>query len=312
MHQKDIINFLQFVYQRQLKSGPESAFRFNLILNGQRQPVPAKYLRHDQSKNVKSSLKKGKGKAKEIIFDEPQSDASQIAESAESDQIAEPVSIRIDMGTMMKLKEMGCDNVVGPVNGPNDGLPEYEAPKVWIERLNTMKSSANTESANRPRPRPIPRPTVPSNIQIDPALINIGKANDYLQEGNNAKIGVAEDPHINVSPESATRPQPQPISQPTVSANIQMDPVLVNVDHNVQEKDNIGTCLIQRTNDSQDKLSESANFSDHKVFISDSGMETASKKKLRRKVVTNDDLAAMEAQKWLQGNSSRRRRKRGD
>ena len=42
--------------------------------------------------------------------------------------------VRIDMGQMSQLKDMGY-KVLGPVNGPNEGLPEYEVPKAWVEDL---------------------------------------------------------------------------------------------------------------------------------------------------------------------------------
>jgi hypothetical protein len=40
--------------------------------------------------------------------------------------------VRIDMGQMMMLKNMG-HQVMGPVNGPNEGLPQYEVPRLWLQ-----------------------------------------------------------------------------------------------------------------------------------------------------------------------------------
>jgi hypothetical protein len=42
--------------------------------------------------------------------------------------------VRIDMGQMVQLKEMGYE-VSGPVNGPNEGLPEFEVPEHWLKSL---------------------------------------------------------------------------------------------------------------------------------------------------------------------------------
>src|SRR5438445_510438 len=42
--------------------------------------------------------------------------------------------VRIDMGQMSQLKDMGY-KVLGPVNGPNEGLSKYKVPKAWVEDL---------------------------------------------------------------------------------------------------------------------------------------------------------------------------------
>src|SRR5882757_4463249 len=92
--------------------------------------------------------------------------------------------VRIDLAQMNKLKELGYQ-VHGPINGPNEGFPEYQVPKSWLDRLNShaaprvdsLSTPTPTPSGSRPypKPRPIKKPSQPSRIAIqdtdlDPAL----------------------------------------------------------------------------------------------------------------------------------------------
>jgi hypothetical protein len=44
--------------------------------------------------------------------------------------------VRIEMGQMVMLKNMG-HIIIGPVNGPNEGPPQYEVPRLWLQELET-------------------------------------------------------------------------------------------------------------------------------------------------------------------------------
>src|SRR5438270_11287322 len=81
------------------------------------------------------------------------------------------------MGQMSQLKDMGY-KVLGPVNGPNEGLPKYEVPKAWIEDLLSQRllQCAPTGLLNKHRhsDAPLIKPdwaaTEPDSI--DPALLD--------------------------------------------------------------------------------------------------------------------------------------------
>ena len=52
-------------------------------------------------------------------------------------------SARIDMGQMMRLKEMGYE-VAGPVNGPNEGLPQYEVLNKYYAKFHSIITSCDS------------------------------------------------------------------------------------------------------------------------------------------------------------------------
>jgi hypothetical protein len=76
--------------------------------------------------------------------------------------------VRINMRQMVQLKERGYI-VSGPVNGPNEGLPEFEVLEDWLNSLSAERPSMPIEVRSRPhsQPRPIIHPT---DNQIDPLL----------------------------------------------------------------------------------------------------------------------------------------------
>lgn len=86
--------------------------------------------------------------------------------------------ISIGMGDMVKLNQMGCDQIIGPINGPNEGLPEYQVRRSWFNQLQAGAGNHSIPSpvANRyPRPRPIVAQTrtqqaIPEPV-IDPFLV---------------------------------------------------------------------------------------------------------------------------------------------
>jgi hypothetical protein len=100
----------------------------------------------------------------------PTVDDSMIASSSErigNEQL--PIwLVRINMRQMVQLKERGYI-VLGPVNGPNEGLPEFEVLEDWLNSLSAERPSMLIEVRSGPhsQPQPIIHPT---DNQIDPLL----------------------------------------------------------------------------------------------------------------------------------------------
>jgi len=95
--------------------------------------------------------------------------------------------ILIGLAEMSKLRNIGCDNIFGPINGPNEGLPQYQVPRHWLERLHdaapTTDSALPRMAETAPaRPHPRPRPILAGRQgransvinQIDPSLLEPG------------------------------------------------------------------------------------------------------------------------------------------
>ena len=104
------------------------------------------------------------------------------------------MSVRIDMAQMLQLKDMGYE-ALGPVNGPNEELPEYEVPKAWVEDLisheqlrHALKPNEQGYDAESPLVEPSRSGLHPDNI--DPALQGanqiVRQPDDNSHTGNNA------------------------------------------------------------------------------------------------------------------------------
>jgi hypothetical protein len=195
---------LQHCYRRQAESGPRSSFRFSLFVGPQRKPISAIYPDPSDAGPAQSDnppKKKDKGKQRE----DPLQGLLRIDESVEPPipDPAEPVTqqsrtptaagpahqrnptqkpsepqtsaalhendlVRINMGQMLQLKDKGYE-AVGPVNGPNEGYPEYEVPKAMLQVL-------ESRSQTSPSPGQVQREmhtteTEPAPNMIDPALL---------------------------------------------------------------------------------------------------------------------------------------------
>jgi hypothetical protein len=198
MHLDDIRKVLQHCYTRQTESGAESAFRFLIIIGPKRKHVRviSRGLDADEINSRKERMKKkGKGKQRANPFEGLLSMSPNPTVAGGPDRIgSEPVpgrQVRITMQQMVQLKEKGFE-ISGPVNGPNEGLPEYLVPEEW---LNSLSSEQLSEVGSRPYPRPRlipptnsftsrqpsitdvqsrhypqPRPIPPTDEQIDPLL----------------------------------------------------------------------------------------------------------------------------------------------
>jgi hypothetical protein len=151
------------------------------------------------------------------------------------------------MGQMLELKEVGYE-VFGPVNGPNEGQPEYEVPKAVLEALISSKQVVYpNQQQNAMRPdRHVWAPD-----SIDPELLG--------QDANNC---------------------------PTTPPNNNAD-----LDNNAEEIPN---------NAPQQRLGKrgQADLSPQ--------MKRQTRTAKKKKKVTDDDLAALEAQKMVQSGSKRR------
>lgn len=310
MQRLTIQSILRNWYERQQESGPESAFGFELVIGPKRKRLFAAYP-PKISGNKSSQQAKKKGKQKDVQQLDDLLPISQIGtpdptgipitgpseghgnraghhlggipsgstyrEQQVHDEVSESRGsrsddlVRIDMGQMVLLRRMGHE-VLGPVNGPNEGLPQYEVPRLWLEELQKTISNPKptpnpapitTSTRPYPRPRPIKKTAPPQTVPlIDPALVGQMPMTSATEQ-----LDHCED---NVGSESG----PDPMEPgPNVSAP---------------------TTLGKR----------------NAVLRSPISMrQTRSKQK--RKIVTGDDLAMQEAQKLLKGGiRTRRTRKR--
>lgn len=297
MHLDDIRKVLKHCYGRQAESGPESSFRLSLYIGSKRRRLFAEYPEPLDPKPSKSNKnrrkKKDKGKQREdplrglIEMDgsvEPPSaepiaivteimnptvagpsNHSRNTAEGESPAALQPNDlVRIDMGQMLQLKEIGYE-AVGPVNGPNEGFPEYEVRQAVLQALRQ----------NTPNPTPNdPEIAIPDNhpnlapITIDPSLL--GHAEQTEQP-------------INESDAAEVAPKASTSVRPTTPLNINPGSA-TNPNHMTPKK----------------RLGKRP-----QVNVSPQGIrETRGNRK--KKKVTDDDLAAMEAQKMVQSGSRRR------
>jgi hypothetical protein len=290
MHLEDIQKFLRHCYSRQAESGPGSAFRFALFVGPKRKPLLSNYPGTTNNPGIdlrqttkNRHNKKDKGKQLEDAFegllriDESEAASNTITEdpvagpsnehsrnmheSQPSSHVAGPSNdhsrnmpgseasslVRIGMGQMLELKEVGYE-VFGPVNGPNEGQPEYEVPKAVLEALISSKQVVYpNQQQNAMRPdRHVWAPD-----SIDPELLG--------QDANNC---------------------------PTTPPNNNAD-----LDNNAEEIPN---------NAPQQRLGKrgQADLSPQ--------MKRQTRTAKKKKKVTDDDLAALEAQKMVQSGSKRR------
>lgn len=233
---------------------------------------------------------KGKGKQREVQLDgllpisqneTPNPSGSPITDPSPEDADIRGMRpsppdelVRIDMGQMMKLKNMG-HQIMGPVNGPNEGLPQYEVPRRWLKELEAEPSN-NSKSASAPntirpypRPRPITKKSAPQNMPpvIDPSLIN--KAQNSIELSN-------EQHQEDLTPDVTDIVDLHSGSGPVFDSDI-----------------NAATVLGKRS-----------------TVIHSPPRKTQARNSQRRKVVTGDDLAFQEAQELLKGGVNKRSRKK--
>jgi hypothetical protein len=315
MHLDDIRKVLQHCYGLQAESGPESAFRFALFVGPKRKRLFSNYPDILNSRAAEpeqnSRKKKGKGKQREdalqglLQMDElaeaPTPNHNEIHISTptagpSNDHSGQNDLVRIDMGQMLQLRDMGYE-VFGPVNGPNEGYPEYEVPKAVLEALISHRQSQRAPSPNDPNVTGEPVASDPGPSRIDPALQQIGQAIDDLSHNTpalqdqvhlptttpNRNIGQSLPPPANVNPpldssDKNVRPTTPPIETPDPDADTEM----------IRDK----TPKKRPGKRAQPNLSPQI------------GTQTRGKNK--KKKLTDDDRAALEAQNMVQLGPRRR------
>ena len=313
MQLDDVRKVLRHCYGRQAESGPESAFRFALFIGPKRKRLFANYAdpsntQPGPSQSEQIHRKKNKGKQREyplkglIPLDEllePTTDhIDTVGPNANaagpsnyhslSWETSDPHTgaqqhdlVRIDMGQMLQLKDMGYE-VMGPVNGPSEGYPEYEVPRAMLAAL---IAHSQTQSALHPSAADIalgPSTSGSALIPIDPALLC--QANDTPHHTSTSHEPLPNTgPHVQSPIHSSTNNV-----RPTTPLNNDAESVdKANGTHERTPKKRLGK-----------RAQANANLSPQTV------RQTRSTKK--KKKMTNDDLAAMEAQNMLQSGSRRR------
>jgi len=202
--------------------------------------------------------------------------------------------VRIDMGQTSQLKDMVFE-VFGPVNGLNEGLPEYEVPKAVFETLGQSMTKEPTLVAD-------PDVSDSAPINLDPALLEQSSeqtgqqiTDNFLSTTtlldathkppeNNINIFQNLQPATNAVVISTSSPLPSSHVHPTTP------PI------NIAELDSNTKGAKIKTSKKQLGKRAQANLSPLNMN------QTRSKKKK----LTDDDHAALEAQNMVQSGSKRK------
>jgi hypothetical protein len=304
MHLEDIRKVLQHCYSLQAKSGPESAFRFAVITGSKRQRLFANYpdtsniqIRESEPSRPKKK-KKNKGKQRE----DPLQGLLRIEESVEP-PIADHIQtgagpshqndmVRIDMGQRSQLKDMGFE-VFGPVNGPNEGLPEYEVPKAVFETLGQSMTKEPTLVAD-------PDVSDSAPINLDPALLEQSSEQTGQQITDNFLSTTTlldathKPPENNINTfqnlQPATNAAVNSTSSPLPSSHVR--PTTPPINHAESGANTKGA----KIKTPKKRLGKRA-----QANLSPLNQTRSKKKKL-----TDDDRAALEAQNMVQSGSKRK------
>ena len=338
MHLDDIRKVLQHCYRLQAESGPESSFRFALFCGPKRKRLFANYPDNPNTELVESEhgrRKKNKGKQREdplqglLRMDEsepPNGDHiptvdqqitnARVAGSSNSHRTDPQTSsngfVRIDMGQMLQLKDMGYD-VLGPVNGPNEGYPEYDVPKAVYELLVSHRRS---EGSSR------------QMIAIDPALLGQIGADPGPTEIVGQQINAIINPPLNSQSSSYTNLATLPPNNTANNTNVNERPPTLNQQNVAEiggadpgpiaigsshEPGHISNTDIRPTTPPITVAVGANTFKTPKKRLGKRVQKNLSPQTLpqnqntnKKKKVTDDDLAALEAQNMVQAGSRRR------
>ena len=227
-------------YKRQEESGAESAFRFLRYVGKKNKLHLAEYSSQvDENGNGGDSHDTAKAKSKRdkkrqveqldglLPIEHTQAELSQLDNPG-----AGPSMARIGAEQMRTLRDQGFEGI-GPFNGPNDGLPEYEVPNAWLQLLPIQDSSVLVQpitagsSSILPQPdmadhrQPQARPILPTNI--DPSLL-LPTVEEYhprpIPRASSTAIRDEDTATLAVSMLSAvehsavTEPEPEPEPEP--------------------------------------------------------------------------------------------------
>src|SRR5260221_7495560 len=121
-----------------------------------------------------------------------------------ADHNSENDLVVVDMGdSMIRLRDMGC-TVIGPINGPNEGPPQYHVTKLWVDRLNqTNNDHPVPVKRPTPRSRPIhnqvqPLTSLTEVPAIDPTLLNMDATAVEKVSANVDTARGAEEPNVDM------------------------------------------------------------------------------------------------------------------
>src|SRR6266540_2018696 len=330
MHLDDIRKVLQHCYRLQVKSGPESAFRFAVFVGPKRKRIIANYPEafNPQSKESEPNHRKKKNKGKQR--EDPLEGLLRIDESVEpraaedianprvagasrnrSQNIPEPGPsshqdgvVRINMGQMLQLQDMGYE-VLGPVNGPNEGYPEYEIPKTMFEALIAHTRLQNALKLNEPQLDVGPEMPDLALIPIDPILLTtVVPDGVHMPPEGNIDIGQHLPPaHGIVGPSLSSHLSATNVPTTHLNDNVCLTtPPNNTVWPTTPLNDNASPAgdgqEIQNKTPKKRLGKRIQNLSPQTTHQT----QTQSKKKK----VTDDDLAALEAQNMMQSGSRRR------
>jgi hypothetical protein len=324
MHLSDIQKVLQHCYGLQAEGGPELAFRFAAFIGPKRKHQCANYPKTSNTRGTESApshrKKKGKGKQREDPSQEdPLQGLLRIGDSVEPpasehfgtdenlagpsntriqrDAEPEPAGathqhgmVRIGMDQMLQLREHGYE-VMGPVNGPNEGYPEYEVPRTLLDML--MSQSQPAPNPNQVDLAGATDTADPAQTPIDPALLDqvfeqTGPTIDDILHTTTQLVDTVQMPAEAMGETSNVTAGPPVISsprnsRPTTPPNVPGGPV-----------DPI------RNKTPKKRLGKRA-----QINLSPQPMDQT-RRTSKRKKVTDDDLAALEAENMVQSGSKRR------
>ncbi len=160
----------------------------------------------DQGNELKQNLyshvkKKGKGRRREDQLQE----LLKMNQSEETPTLYQNGTkhnelVTIDMAQMLQLKDMGYE-ALDLINGPNEGLPEYQVPKAWVEDLISHKQAQNAPKPNKQEHNP--QSTLIEPSQSGPHPDNIDLA--LLAQDSNQIAGQPDD-NSHTSNEALTHP----------------------------------------------------------------------------------------------------------
>ena len=223
MQLNDIRKIVRHCYTRETELTPESAFRFNVILGAKKTHVPAKYPAISQNQEADSDgetvarrRRKGKERQQEdlpALDGLLQIDRGNRTPSPEAGPSNRHNMVRIGMNDMLKLRRLGYE-VVGPVNGPNEGPPEYVVPERWMDDLKSQAPSQPSPIPTEARLSPIDLPTrtIAQPQVVDPSLFEENPTNE---QPNNSLQQSVPDPEQSDTRDTVS--QSDTVERPTTS-----------------------------------------------------------------------------------------------
>ena len=221
--------------------------------------------------------------------------------------------VRIDMGQMSKLKEMGYE-VFGPVNGPNEGYPEYEVQKRVLDNLQAHGLRETMPNPSSPEVRNLPEPAHTIDPILDaPDTDRVGHHLDSVHSTGVMPDGPHIRPEVNrddcenrpllgdaMANEPARSTLPSGTAHPNTEAR---SAISTNVRPTTPPYIDAGSAMRQDVHPTTPPKKRGGKRP--QVNLSPAqGLQTWGQKKKRK--VTDDDLAAIEAQNMVQSGSRRR------